>query len=222
MDLKQEFLIDAGHEVSGVSRNAEFDTPLHLAVESPSPAVAMLLATRFPRCISMQNKHGADAVRFPPSPRLFRVFSLFLVFFYLLTDLWFRNLQIMLLARTSFASILPTIIALAASVAASLPSPAPAAPLQQQQQQPSHVLSNSTTVTPVPLQASDLDGNTALHYASAYGQLKCIRALLEAGADPNRRNVWSWTAVSYSLSVQAEVYFKGLVGEGVRGGAREV
>lgn len=129
----------------------------------------------------------------------------------------------MLLARTSYASILPNVIALAASVAVPLLSPALAAPLQQQQQQqPSHVLSNSTTATPVPLQASDLDGNTALHYASAYGQLKCIRALLEAGADPNRRNAWSWTAVSYSLSVQAEVYFKGLVGEGARGGTREV
>lgn len=63
-----------------------------------------------------------------------------------------------------------------------------------------------------------MDGNTALHYASAYGRLGCIRALLEAGADPGKRNAWNWTAVSYSLSVQAEVYFRGLVGEaaGVR------
>lgn len=106
-------------------------------------------------------------------------------------------------------------LTLASLVAASLP-----APLQQQASP--HALSISTTTTPVPLQACDLDGNTALHYASAYGQLKCIRALLEAGADPNRRNAWSWMAVSYSLSVQAEVYFKGLVGEGARGGAREV
>lgn len=134
--------------------------------------------------------------------------------------------QIMLLARTSHASLLPTMFALASPVAASLPPTALAVPLQQQQQQQSsHALSMTTTTTttntPVPLQASDLDGNTALHYASAYGQLKCIRALLEAGADPHRRNAWSWTAVNYSLSVQAEVYFKGLVGEGARGGARE-
>lgn len=108
--------------------------------------------------------------------------------------------------------------ALTSPVAASLPPTAHAAPLLQQQS--SHT--PMTTNTPGPLQASDLDGNTALHYASAYGQLKCIRALLEAGADPNRRNAWSWTAVNYSLSVQAEVYFKGLVGEGARGGAREV
>lgn len=167
----------------------------------------------------MQNKHGADAVRFPPFPHA--CFFLFLVSLSTyLPSFASRKSQIMLLARTSHASILPTVIALAASVAAHLPSPALPAALQQQQ--PSHVHSNFTTATPVPLQASDLDGNTALHYASAYGQLKCIRALLEAGADPNRRNAWSWTAVSYSFSVQAEVYFKGLVGEGARGGAREM
>lgn len=125
----------------------------------------------------------------------------------------------MLLARTSHASLLPTILALASPAAASLAAAALPVPLQQQ---PSQVLSITSPTTPVSLQASDLDGNTALHYASAYGQLKCIRALLEAGADPTRRNAWSWTAVSYSLSVQAEVYFRGLVGEGARVGAREV
>lgn len=35
--------------------------------------------------------------------------------------------------------------------------------------------------------------------------------LLEHGADASARNAWSWTPVSYSASVQAEVYFKGLV-----------
>ena len=100
----------------------------------------------------------------------------------------------MLLSRTPHASLLPTLISLY--------------PV------PQHLLNLRP---PVSLQAVDLDGNTALHYASAYGQLKGIRALLEAGADPGKRNAWNWTAVSYSLSVQAEVYFRGLVGEaGVR------
>lgn len=62
-----------------------------------------------------------------------------------------------------------------------------------------------------PLAAADTSGNTPLHYASAYGQLKSIRTLLEHGADASARNAWSWTPVSYSASVQAEVYFKGLV-----------
>lgn len=67
---EQEFLIDAGHEGSGISRNGNWDTPLHLAVESSIP-VAVLLATRFPRCIPWRNKQGADAVRGDlPSPFL--------------------------------------------------------------------------------------------------------------------------------------------------------
>ena len=57
----QEFLIDAGHEDEGISKNANWDTPLSLAVET-SEAVATLLATRFPRCIPWKNKQGADTV----------------------------------------------------------------------------------------------------------------------------------------------------------------
>ena len=63
------------------------------------------------------------------------------------------------------------------------------------------------------LSASDNDGNTALHYASANGHLKCIRTLLQAGASPHARNTYSWTPVSYSSTVAAEVYFRNLVGE---------
>ena len=36
---------------------------------------------------------------------------------------------------------------------------------------------------------------------------------MAAGADSEVRNAWSWTPVAYSATVQAEVYFKGLVGE---------
>ncbi|MCJ1274048.1 hypothetical protein MMC21_001842 [Puttea exsequens] len=61
-----------------------------------------------------------------------------------------------------------------------------------------------------PLHAIDSAGNTPLHYASAYGQLKSIRTLLEHGADAGARNAWSWTPQAYSASVQAEVYFKDL------------
>jgi ankyrin repeat protein len=63
------------------------------------------------------------------------------------------------------------------------------------------------------LRNKDVDGNTALHYASSNGHLLVLRTLLAAGADSEVRNVWSWTPVAYSATVQAEVYFKGLVGE---------
>ncbi|KAI1162723.1 ankyrin repeat-containing domain protein [Nemania serpens] len=63
------------------------------------------------------------------------------------------------------------------------------------------------------VQNADIDGNTALHFASSHGQLPVLRTLLAAGADPDKKNVWSWSAVAYSATVQAEVYFKSLVTE---------
>lgn len=87
---------------------------------------------------------------------------------------------------------------------------------------PQLLLSTLLHLSPIPslnlLAAADLDGNTALHYASAYGQLKAIRALLAAGANPGAKNRYSWTPVAYSSTVQAEVYFKGLVGGGSESG----
>lgn len=63
------------------------------------------------------------------------------------------------------------------------------------------------------LKNADVDGNTALHFASSNGHLLVLRTLLAAGADPDVKNVWSWSAVAYSATVSAEVYFKGLVSE---------
>lgn len=107
----------------------------------------------------------------------------------------------MLTARTTHTTLLTHLLALSLS----LPS-----------------LSPTTTSPPSPpLAATDASGNTALHYASAYGQLKSIRTLLEHGADAAAKNAWSWTPVSYSASVQAEVYFKGLVNAAERERERE-
>ncbi|KAK0648677.1 ankyrin repeat-containing domain protein [Cercophora newfieldiana] len=63
------------------------------------------------------------------------------------------------------------------------------------------------------LAQADVDGNTALHFASSNGNLLVLRTLLAAGADAGRKNVWNWTAEAYSATVQAEVYLKGLVAE---------
>ncbi|KAL8854032.1 MAG: hypothetical protein Q9221_001155 [Calogaya cf. arnoldii] len=96
------------------------------------------------------------------------------------------------------------------------PSSPPSYHLSFPTQAPQLLLSTLLHLSPIPtkvlLTAADLDGNTALHYASAYGQLKAIRALLAAGANPGAKNNYAWTPVAYSSTVQAEVYFKGLVG----------
>jgi hypothetical protein len=61
--------------------------------------------------------------------------------------------------------------------------------------------------------AHDKDGNTALHYASASGELKALRLLLQFGASPLAENAYSWTPVAYSATTAAEAYFKQLVAE---------
>ena len=62
-------------------------------------------------------------------------------------------------------------------------------------------------------QAMDNNGNSCLHYASTWGNLKAVRALIQAGADPLQRNHQGWTPQYYSITVQAEVYYKNLVAE---------
>ncbi|KAL2210950.1 ankyrin [Sarocladium strictum] len=63
------------------------------------------------------------------------------------------------------------------------------------------------------VQRADVEGNTALHFASGNGNLLVLRTLLAAGADVEKRNIWNWTPAAYSATVQAEVYLKGLVTE---------
>lgn len=66
---------------------------------------------------------------------------------------------------------------------------------------------------PSIITAQDSAGNTALHHASASGELKALRVLLTYGANPLAQNAYSWTPVHYSATQAAEVYFKNLVGE---------
>lgn len=61
--------------------------------------------------------------------------------------------------------------------------------------------------------AQDEQGNTCLHNATAWGHLKAVRALVQAGAKPLRTNKAGWTPEYYSITVQAEVYYRNLVAE---------
>jgi hypothetical protein len=66
-------------------------------------------------------------------------------------------------------------------------------------------------LSPSLLTSTDSSGNTALHHASAAGELKALRMLLQYGANPLASNNYSWTPVHYSATSAAEAYFKGLI-----------
>ena len=63
------------------------------------------------------------------------------------------------------------------------------------------------------VRAQDHNGNTCLHQACAWGNLKTARVLVQAGADPLHQNNQGWRPDNYSLTVQADVYFRNLVAE---------
>ncbi|PGH15281.1 hypothetical protein AJ80_05634 [Polytolypa hystricis UAMH7299] len=96
---------------------------------------------------------------------------------------------------------------------------------QHQQQQPQRPRSSSnsseedtTTLSTLlrhnaSVTAVDNAGNTALHSASAWGNLKAFRLLVTAGAPPLARNIAGYMAADYALSAQAAVYFHGLIAE---------
>ncbi|KAF8424099.1 ankyrin repeat-containing domain protein [Tirmania nivea] len=65
----------------------------------------------------------------------------------------------------------------------------------------------------VDIDAVDGAGNTALHYASAYGHLKTIRTLIEYNASPHIQNRQKYTPQEFSFTAQAEAYFTQLVAE---------
>ncbi|KAF2088394.1 ankyrin [Saccharata proteae CBS 121410] len=142
------YLLDAGHEDDGISKNTDWDTPLMMAATSNQVDVGKLLATRFPRCVPYSNRHGLDAL--------------------------------MLASKHGAVNLLIPLL---------------------------------TSRPPCLTTSHDNDGNTALHHASAAGELKCLRTLLQHGANPCAQNAYSWTPLAYSQTVAAKLYFEELVTE---------
>ncbi|KAJ4303773.1 Target of rapamycin complex 2 subunit avo2 [Kalmusia sp. IMI 367209] len=74
-----------------------------------------------------------------------------------------------------------------------------------------HLIPTLLLHAPSILTSYDHTGNTALHHASAAGELKALRLLLQYGANPLASNAYSWTPVHYSATPAAEAYFKSLI-----------
>jgi ankyrin repeat protein len=69
------------------------------------------------------------------------------------------------------------------------------------------------------LHCRDKDGNTALHHASAWGNLKAVRVLLAAGSASLPLNQSKHTPLDYSVTSQAARYFQSLIAEFERSGS---
>lgn len=177
-------LLDLGHEDRGISLNEEYQTPLMLAAREGHTEVVLELCKDGIGAIERRDAKGRDAIMWAA------------------TGGWDTCVQILL-------------------------TYAPEAPFrdgaynQQLSQYPSKSDKDPYgTETPPPpspmhylLNQTDVDGNTALHFAASNGHLMVVRTLLAAGADAEKKNAWSWTPVSYSATVSAEAYFKQLITE---------
>lgn len=49
------------------------------------------------------------------------------------------------------------------------------------------------------LNTVDTSGNSALHYAGAYGFIECVEYLLKVGADPNGENLWKTNVLQIAM-----------------------
>src|SRR6187551_3612752 len=74
-----------------------------------------------------------------------------------------------------------------------------------------HLIPTLLNLSPSVLHTADVSGNTAMHHASAAGELKALRMLLQYGANPLVQNTYFWTPVHYSATPAAEAYFKTLI-----------
>jgi ankyrin repeat protein len=70
------------------------------------------------------------------------------------------------------------------------------------------LISHDASVTCV-----DNAGNTALHQASAWGNLKAVRVLLSAGALPLALNKANHTPLDYSITKQEAQYFQSVISD---------
>ncbi|KAL9625595.1 MAG: hypothetical protein Q9160_000308 [Pyrenula sp. 1 TL-2023] len=182
----------------GISHNIHNSTPLHLAAANGHTQAIHLLCHHFPQTLNRQDNDGATPL--------------------MLASRGHPALTTTAGPHSSFPpSINPfsssTTTPLSAATVSSNNTPTTATDSSD----PSAILTLLSPPHPSTTSASvhirDMHGNTCLHYASAWGNLKALRLLIQAGADPLATNNAHWTPQYYSLTVQAEVYYKGLVAE---------
>ena len=217
-DAERDHFLDSSS--LGISHNTRGQTPLHLAASHSHLSIVKLLAAKFPECINRQDASGMTPLMLASRG-------------YPDTDYVAPPQAISAASKNNGAPIQ------AAANAAGLLTSRLGPGLMPSSRSPAPYTNNTSTLSQIPasnfatvehflhlspttslspplsalVQSRDALGNTALHHASASGNLKVIRALILAGSDPLAKNNSGWQPQEYSVSIQAEVYYKGLVSE---------
>ncbi|KAL9080153.1 MAG: hypothetical protein Q9159_007648, partial [Coniocarpon cinnabarinum] len=207
-------LLDLGHESQGISRDTDGATPLMLACQAgPNDdeavtarriEVGKMLIRLFPEHVCIRDRTGMDAFSHAAASGTNS----------LLLELMREPLDAFALEALQDFNLNPL------PPLPTAPESTPAKPnFTPTSLPPGSSAENKPPTASTPasahplLSVRDTNGNTPLHHASAAGQLKTIRLLLQAGADGSARNAGTWTPVDYSASVSAEVYLRQVIKE---------
>ncbi|KAI9288516.1 hypothetical protein BC943DRAFT_372358 [Umbelopsis sp. AD052] len=74
-----------------------------------------------------------------------------------------------------------------------------------------HMLSQEQLIPFIDIDRQDEDGTTPLIYAACFGALDVLRALLEAGANPNRQDKIGWSALMWAANNNHEDIVRTLI-----------
>ncbi|KAK2741362.1 hypothetical protein FQN57_005646 [Myotisia sp. PD_48] len=190
-----QLLVRAGHDssdpdsstaltsapASGISLTTNSSTPLHLAAVNGHAECADFLAFQFPQTLNLPDKHGATPLMLAAQASN-------------PSSLYFGTYTSLVPPKQRPRHNTPSSCSTAVDLLSS-----------ENTSTVTKLLKRGASVVPV-----DCEGNSVLHYASAWGNLKTFRLLVAAGAPPLARNNVMCTPADHALTLQAAAYCRTL------------
>jgi len=193
----------AGHNSApGISLNTDHSTALHLAAAYSHAACVEFLCRTFPHSINWPDQDGMTALMLAARSSNSAHAPL------TVSSVGLVPINHRPRALSTGRSGVGTVIGTAREHASSFSSSSSSSSSSEDTATISTLLAYNAS-----LDFRDKAGNTALHYASAWGNLKAIRVLLAAGAAILPQNNAKQTPLDYSVTSQAARYFQNLITE---------